>query len=75
MIDKGTVGGGAVEVYRNTEDAESRDSYLGALDGGILSSGSHRILGTMVIRTSDDLKASQQETLTNAIVAAMTELD
>lgn len=74
-IDKGTDGGGAVEVYRNTKDAENRNSYLGALDGGIFASGSHRVLGTMVIRTSDDLKASQQETLTNAIVAAMTELD
>lgn len=75
LIDKGTLGGGAIEVYRTVEDAESRDTYLGALDGGILSSGSHKVLGTMVIRTSDDLKASEQETLTNAIVAAMIELD
>ena len=63
------------ETLKNTEDAENKNSYLGALDGGIFSSGSHRVLGTMVVRTSDDLMASQQETLTNAIVAAMTELD
>ena len=75
LIEEGTTGGGAIEVYRNVEDAENRNTYLGALDGGIFSSGSHVVLGTMVVRTSDDLKASQQETLTNAIVAAMTELD
>lgn len=75
LIEEGTSGGGAVEVYRTVEDAESRNDYLGALDGGIFASGSHVVLGTMVLRTSDELKASQQETLTNAMIAAMIELD
>ncbi len=75
LIDEGTDAGGAIETYRTVEDAESRDSYLGILDGGIFASGSHRVLGTMVIRTSDELKASQQEILTNTIVAEMTALD
>ena len=75
LIEEGTDAGGAIETYRTVEDAESRDSYLGALDGGIFTSGSHKVLGTMVIRTSDSLKASQQETLTNAIVAAMLALE
>lgn len=75
IVSKGTIGGGAIEVYRCLEDVQKRDKYLGALDGGILASGSHTILGTMLIRTSDDLKASQQETLTNAIIAAMIEPD
>ena len=72
LIDEGTSAGGAVETYKSVEDAESRNSYLGSLDGvGFLSPGSHIVLGTMVIRTSDDLKASQQETLTNAIINEM----
>ncbi|MBR1910491.1 MAG: EbhA, partial [Lachnospiraceae bacterium] len=75
LIEEGTSGGGAVEVYRTVEDAESRNDYLGTLDGGIFASGSHVVLGTMVLRTSDELKASQQETLTNAMIAAMIELD
>lgn len=75
LIDKGTDAGGAIETYSTVEDAESRDSYLGALDGGIFTSGSHMVLGTMVVRTSNDLKASQQQTLTNSIVNAMISLD
>lgn len=74
-IEEGTDGGGAVEVYRTVDDAESRNDYLGALDGGIFASGSHVVLGTMVLRTSDELKASQQETLTNSMIKAMTALD
>ncbi len=75
LIDEGTVAGGAIEVYRTEEDAESRRKYLATFDGGIFASGSHVVLGTMLIRTSDDLKASEQETLTNAIVAAMTAVE
>lgn len=75
LIEEGTMAGGAVETYATVEDAEARNTYLGGFDGSILSSGSHTVLGTMVIRTSDDLKASQQETLTNAITEAMTALE
>lgn len=76
LIDEGTDAGGAVETYRTAEEAETRNNYLASFDGaGMFSSGSHMVLGTMVIRTSDDLKASQQETLTNAIIAAMTSLN
>ena len=76
LIDAGTVAGGAIETYKTAEEAETRNTYLASLDGmGWMSSGSHMVLGTMVIRTSDDLKASQQETLTNAIVAAMIALE
>ena len=72
LIKEGTSAGGAIETYQTVEDAESRASYLSGFDGSILASGSHKVLGTMVVRTSNDLKASQQDTLTNAIIAAMT---
>ncbi len=75
LIDKGTDAGGAIEVYKTPEEAENRRKYLAAFDGGIFASGSHVVLGTMLVRTSDDLKASEQETLTNAIIAAMIEID
>ena len=75
LIEKGTDAGGAIETYKTVEDAEARNTYLAAFDGGILASGSHMVLGTMVVRTSNDLKASQQETLRNAIVAEMTSLN
>ena len=56
IVDKGTECGGAIEVYASEEDAEKRDSYLASFDGaGMLNSGSHKVLGTIVIRTSTKL--------------------
>lgn len=74
VIEKGCDGGGAIEVYANAEDANKRNDYLGAFDGGILSSGSHNVVGTVVVRTSDKLTASQQKQLEAAIIEALTRL-
>lgn len=74
VIEKGCDGGGAIEVYATVDDANKRNDYLGAFDGGILSSGSHNVVGTVVVRTSDELTASQQKQLEAAIVEALTRL-
>ena len=74
IIDKGTEGGGAVEVYRNVKDAKARNTYLASFDGGPISSGSHKVVGTVVIRTSDQLTASQQADVENAVRKALIEL-
>lgn len=75
IVDAGCDGGGAIEVYATVEDAEKRNDYLASFDGGILSSGSHSVLGTCVIRTSTYLKASQQQTLEQAIADALTRVN
>lgn len=75
LIDKGTSAGGAIETYKTNKDAANRDAYLGAFDGGILSSGSHKVIGTVLIRTSDKLTATQQNELTQAIINALTRLE
>lgn len=75
IVDKGTDCGGCVEVYASVEDAESRNTYLSAFDGaGLLNSGSHTVLGTLVIRTSPSLTATQQNDLTQAISDKLLEL-
>ncbi|MBD9159294.1 MAG: hypothetical protein EGQ16_05615 [Clostridiales bacterium] len=74
IIEKGTKAGGAIEVYANEEDAKNREDYLAGFDGGILSSGSHKVVGTVLIRTSDDLTATQQKNLEEKIVKALSEL-
>lgn len=74
VIEKGTEGGGAIEVYANVDDANKRKDYLSAFDGGILSSGSHEVVGTVLVRTSDKLTASQQKELEAAIIEALTRL-
>lgn len=74
-IENGTSGGGCVEVYANTDDANKRNEYLASFDGqGILNPGSHMVLGTCVVRTSQDLTATQQDDMTAAISTALTQL-
>lgn len=38
-------------------------------------SGSHKVVGTCIIRTSDSLTATQQKELEAAIIEALTKLD
>ncbi|MDD4592835.1 MAG: DUF5067 domain-containing protein [Parabacteroides sp.] len=71
-ITAGTDGGGSIEVYANKSDAEKRNEYLATFDGTAVSSGSHKVLGTLVIRTSNRLKASQQTKLETEIINALT---
>ena len=70
-VDLGTDCGGQIEVYATVKDAERRNEYLSSFDGGAFSSGSHYILGSMVIRTSSNLRASQQQELTEQLIAAL----
>lgn len=74
LIDKGTEAGGAVEVYSSEEDAIKRNDYLALYDGGILASGSHKVIGTVIIRTSDELTASKQKALEEKVINALAAL-
>ena len=73
-VDKGTDGGGCIEVYTTTSDAEKREVYLSSYDGTILDSGSHNVLGTILIRTSSKLTATQQKNLEKEIIEKFLEL-
>lgn len=70
----GTEGGGAIEMYATVEDAEKRNDYLATFDGGLLASGSHTVVGTCVVRTSDYLTASQQDALEREVIESLTRL-
>lgn len=71
LIDKGTDAGGCIEVYTTEKDANERDEYLAVFDGGVLASGSHTVVGTVVVRTSNELTATQQKLLESNIIAAL----
>ena len=75
VIEVGTVGGGAIEIFANSDDAKKREEYLATYDGTAMSSGSHKVIGTCLIRTSDYLTASQQQELTQNIITALTATD
>ncbi|MBQ9045113.1 MAG: EbhA [Oscillospiraceae bacterium] len=74
IIEKGTDCGGQIEVYATAEDAERRSEYLGSFDGTALSSGSHTVLGTILIRTSNLMTATQQKELEATLIEVFTTL-
>lgn len=75
VIEKGTACGGSIEVYSTEEDAKKRNDYLSTFDGTVLSNGKHTVVGTVLIRVSDEMGASKQEDLTNKIKDAIATLD
>lgn len=75
VAENSTDGGGSVEVFETEELAQKRNDYLGAFDGGMFASGSHKVLGTLIVRTSNELTASQQKKLEADIIASLTRLE
>ena len=54
------------------DGAQKRDTYLSAFDGGgMLCSGSHKVVGTVIIRTSNYLTATQQNDITTNIMNSL----
>ena len=74
IIEVGTDGGGCIEVYATAEEAEKRRAYLAGFDGSILANGSHSVVGTVLVRTSNYLTATQQGDLEKQIMDALIEL-
>ena len=72
LVAQGTDCGGSIEVFNTAEDAEKRSVYLGAFDGTVFASGSHTVIGTVLVRTSDKLTASQQKELEANIIEILT---
>lgn len=75
VIEKGTDCGGSIEVYSTAGDAKNRDEYLASFDGGIFASGSHTVVGTVLVRTSDKLTASQQKEMEANVITILTEIN
>lgn len=75
VIDKGTVAGGSIEVYKTKEEAEKRDIIFSTVDGTILGGNSHRVIGTIIIRTSKELTATKQKALEGKIIDAISKIE
>ncbi len=75
IIENGTDGGGAVEVYSSEEDAKKRNDYLSSFDGTVINSGSHKVVGTVVIRISNYFNITQQNELEQKVIDAIAKLD
>lgn len=74
-VEQGTEGGGNIEVYANVEDAKARDEYLSLFDKATaINPGSHELYGTVIIRVSKYLTATQQKELTQQILQKLIEV-
>lgn len=73
ILTEGTDGGGCIEVYATKKKAQARNKYLAKFDGKKISSGSHKVVGTCVVRTSSLLSSSQQKALTRQLTKALTQ--
>ena len=75
-VEAGADGGAVIEAFPTKEDAEAREQYLAGFDSaGAMASGSHVVVGTLVVRTSNELKASQQKELEKNIIDALIRLE
>lgn len=72
IIEAGTKGGGAVEVFPTVKDAELRVDQLSNSENNV---GSCYNLGPIVIRASCDLSTEDQNNLTEAIAKALLQID
>lgn len=74
IIENATDGGGSIEVYATEDDAIKRRNYLATFDGTRTASGTHTVVGTILVRTSNYLTASQQKELEKKIIDNLTKL-
>lgn len=68
VLEKGTTGGGSIDVFATVSEAEERNDYLSKFDGTLLDPGSHIVVGTIVIRLSKKLDNTQQKELQQSII-------
>ena len=68
VSEKGTACGGCIEVFSTASYANERNTYLKEFDDTIFDSGSHKVVGTCVIRISCELSDSVQQSITNKII-------
>lgn len=74
-VEAGNSGGAAIEAFKTVKEAKKRNKYLSTFDGqGILDPGSHTVVGTLVVRTSNELTATQQKNLEKNIINALIKL-
>ncbi len=75
-VKAGTDGGAVIEAFKTSKEAKKREKYLAGFDGnGLLDSGSHKVVGTLLIRTASGLTASEQKELEKNVIDAITRLE
>ncbi len=67
-VDVGTQGGGSVEIYQTQAEAAARETFL---NFNARSIGAFGVVGSVVVRVSDELSGTDQRALRDAILEAL----
>ncbi len=71
----GNPAGGCVEIFASEEDANRRNEELKGMEGTVRNPGAHQVIGTIVIRASQDQKTSTMEQQIVDMKTELTRLD
>lgn len=75
-VEAGCSGGAVIEAFKTVKEAKARDAYLETLSmPGPLNPGTHTVVGTLLVRTSNELTATQQKELEKAVIEALIRLE
>lgn len=72
VLEKGTDGGGSIDIFPSVEEAEKRNDYLAGCEGLFVDPGSHTVVGTIVVRISSELSEEKQDELQASIISVLT---
>lgn len=75
LAEVGNPAGGCVEAFNSVEDAEARNDYLTSIEGTVRSPGAHVVVGTLVVRVTEDIKTSVQQEILNMMVEELLRLE
>lgn len=75
ITEVGNPAGGCVEAFKTVEDAERRNQEMQSYEGTVRSPGTHKVIGTVLVRTSEDLTTAKQKELEQAIIDALTYIE
>ena len=56
----GASAGGTIEIFSTENDAKKRADYLSEFQTGLIQAGAYRVVGNVVLRASEEYKASEQ---------------
>jgi outer membrane murein-binding lipoprotein Lpp len=66
-----TTAGGSIEVFATNADAKKRGELLESFQSGVIRAGAYKVVGTVVLRASEDYTASQQQEMLTLMESAL----
>lgn len=66
-----TTAGGSIEVFASNADAKKRGELLAQFQSGVINAGPYRVVDKVVLRVSENYKASEQQEMLDLMQSAL----